>query len=110
MMERAAAMTKTVIVREYPDARWRDADVRSMLAAGWQIRSLTPVAGQFRGGRACVLFVIFPPLAFLAGHTPERWTVTYEKPGRDRAALRPARPSAPRRPVGLPFGRRGRSS
>jgi len=48
-------------------------------AQGWQVVSETIVPGKFKGGKACCLFVIFAPCAFLAGHHDDVITVTLKR-------------------------------
>lgn len=65
------------VAREYLDLAARDRDAASMAAHGWAIQSMTPLPGRYRAARGCALFVLFPPLALLAGKTADRWTVIY---------------------------------
>lgn len=46
---------------------------------GWEVVSETIANGKFRGGRACCLFAICTPLAFLAGSTEGEIKVTIKK-------------------------------
>lgn len=46
---------------------------------GWSVVSETIVAGKFKGGQACCLFLIFAPCAFLAGHQDDIITVTLQR-------------------------------
>lgn len=71
-----AHFSKTV-TREYSSSRDRDKDIARMTRDGWTPMQMTAMAGNFRGGRACCLFAIFPPLALLAGRTDDRWVVIY---------------------------------
>lgn len=48
-----------------------------MARANWWIVSEVIEQGEFRGKKACCLFFIFPPLAFLAGRAAGVVTVTF---------------------------------
>lgn len=65
--------------KEYDNARDRDRAIARNRRDGWRVVSVTPIPGHYRGKRGCCLFVIFPPLAFLAGRTDDRWLVVYER-------------------------------
>ncbi len=65
------------ITREYSHERDRDRDIARMGNHGWSVQSITHVPGSYRGGRGCLLAVIFLPLALLAGNSPDRYFVTF---------------------------------
>jgi len=46
---------------------------------GWRVVSETITQGEFQGTKACCLFLIFPPCAFLAGHKKGIITVTLQR-------------------------------
>ena len=48
-------------------------------ANGWRVVSETVVQGKFKGGKACCLYTICPPLAFLAGQGDGVITITLQK-------------------------------
>lgn len=48
-------------------------------AQGWRVISETIVPGKFKGGKACFLFFIFAPCAFLAGHKNDIISITLQK-------------------------------
>lgn len=48
-------------------------------AQGWRVISETIVPGKFKGGKACCLFAILPPCAFIAGYKDDIITVTLQK-------------------------------
>lgn len=49
------------------------------LLGGWKIASETITPGKFKGQKACCLFLIFAPCAFLAGSTDGEINVTLER-------------------------------
>lgn len=48
-------------------------------AQGWRVVSETIEQGEFKGKKACLLFILFPPLAFLAGRHDSVVSVTLER-------------------------------
>lgn len=48
-------------------------------AQGWRVISETIVPGKFKGEKACCLFFIFAPCAFLAGHKDDTINITLQK-------------------------------
>lgn len=48
-------------------------------ANGWRVVSETIVQGKFKGGKACCLFTMCAPLAFLAGQEDGVITITLQK-------------------------------
>ena len=66
--------------REYDNARERDRAIANAAKEGWRVAQVTAMPGHYRAGRGCCLFALFPPLAFLAGRTEDRWLVVYERP------------------------------
>lgn len=69
---------------QFPNtAEGQAAKVRALeneTADGWRVVSETIVAGKFKTEKACCLFLIFAPCAFLAGHEPDMITITLERP------------------------------
>lgn len=65
--------------REYDSARDRDKAIQRNARDGWRVVNVSAMPGHYRGRRGCCLFAIFPPLAFLAGRTDDRWVVVYER-------------------------------
>jgi hypothetical protein len=50
-----------------------------MASEGWKVTSETITQGEFKGGKACCLGVIFLPLALCAGHKDGTINVTLER-------------------------------
>jgi len=46
---------------------------------GWKEISRVTETGKYKGGKGCCLFLIFAPLAFLAGHKNDKIIITFEK-------------------------------
>ena len=49
------------------------------VAQGWRVVSETIVPGKFKGGKACCLFMICTPCAFLAGYSDDIISVTLQR-------------------------------
>jgi hypothetical protein len=65
-------------VKEYRNLRFPNtragqsqkiAAIKKLANQGWVVTSETIESGKFKGGNACCLFVVCPPLAFCAGST-----------------------------------------
>jgi hypothetical protein len=53
--------------------------INQMATEGWKVTSETITEGEFKGGKACCLGVIFLPLALCAGHKKGTINVTLER-------------------------------
>jgi len=99
----AAPVIQTVsplrtVTREYASDQHRRRDMDNMTEHGWQVQNIAHVAGKYKGSQGCLLFLLFAPLALLAGRTPDNWIVTYGTIG--QTAVPPivgVRPSEPKR-------------
>ncbi|HET8627808.1 MAG TPA: zinc-ribbon domain-containing protein [Thermomicrobiales bacterium] len=85
----AAPQIRTV-TREYLDERDRTADVAQMQQHGWAVTSITHQPGKYRSDVGCLLALIFLPLAFFAGNTPDKWLVVYSTTAPPGQATLPA--------------------
>jgi hypothetical protein len=77
MVEHGSVRQSWTVTRQYLDQAARDRDIASMAAHGWAARSMAVTPGRYKAGKGCFLFLIFAPLALLAGNDPDRWTVIY---------------------------------
>ena len=63
-----------------PEGQQQKVEKLALLSAqGWRIVSETIEQGEFKGGKACCLFTICAPLAFLAGRHDSMINITLER-------------------------------
>jgi hypothetical protein len=68
-------------------------ELRTHSRAGWRVVSETVTPGQFRGDRACCLYMLCAPCAFFAGSTDGKIVVTLQREAGDIPPMPPIDPS-----------------